>query len=314
MRAERQKATAAHRVRGGRSYVRVAFRTPAAMADDAAGLLVAHGALGCAVGGDHRIANRRATVGLDAYFERLSPARLRAIRRAMAAAGMLVRAERAPRRVRIADPGWATAWKERFAPLSVGPRLVIVPPWSAAKFLPAPSAASAAGRLRIVINPGQAFGTGHHPTTYGALRALDELCAERRFKRALDVGTGSGVLAIAMRLFGIPRVTAVDIDAAALDNARENAALNSMRRTIRFSTTPVERLRGRFGLITANILSSTLSAMAATLKRLLGRGGRLVLGGILNREAPAVLRSFRPGLRLVGMRRDRGWTTLVFAR
>lgn len=277
------------------------------MADDAAGLLIAHGALGCAVGGDHRV--RRATVALEAYFEKLSPARLRAIGRAIAAAGMLAHAERAPCREPIADPGWATAWKEHFAPLNVGRRLLIVPPWRMKE-----PAADSTGRLRIVINPGQGFGTGHHPTTYGALRALEELCATRHFRTALDVGAGSGILAIAMRRLGVARVTAIDIDGAALANARENAALNSMGRTIRLSATPVERLRGRFDLITANILSSTLAAMAVALKRLLARDGLLVLGGILNRETPALLGSFRPELRLIGRRRDRGWTTMLLAR
>jgi ribosomal protein L11 methyltransferase len=305
MTAGSSNATAGRRSKRGRGYVRVVFRTPAAMADDAAGLLAAHGALGCAVDGDNRTASRRATVGLEAYFERLSPTRLRTISSAMASAGMLARAARTPCPERIADPGWATAWKERFTPLRVGRRLLVVPPWTDA---------TVDGRLRIVLNPGQGFGTGHHPTTRGALLALEELCAERRFTRALDVGTGSGVLAIAMRLFGISSVTAVDIDPAALDNAHENAALNPMGRTINFSSLPVERMRGRFDLITANILSSTLIAMAAALKRLLRRSGRLVLGGILNREAPALLRSYQPGLRLVWIRRDRGWTTLVLER
>lgn len=293
------------RTHHARSYVRVSFRTPAAMADDAAALLVAHGALGCAVDGDHRSAHRRATLGLQAYFERLSLAKLGTIRRAMASAGMLARRARAPRRTRIADSGWATAWMDRFEPLKVGRRLLIVPPWSAA---------SAAARLRLVINPGQGFGTGHHPTTYGALRAIEELCGARRADAALDVGTGSGVLAIAMGLLGAGDITAIDVDPAALENARENAALNAMRGRIRFSATPLHRLRRRFDLITANILSTTLIEMADALARLLARGGRLVLGGILNREAPGVLRHFRPPLRCVGMRRDRGWTTLVLAR
>ena len=113
---------------------------------------------------------------------------------------------------------------------------------------------------RIVIDPGQAFGTGHHPTTYGALGTIEKLCAQRRFEQALDVGTGSGVLAIAMRLLGAGHVTGIDVDALALVNARENAALNSMRGKIRFATTSLARLRRRFDLITANILSSTLIA------------------------------------------------------
>ncbi len=277
-----------NRTHAARKYVRVAFETPAAIVDEAAGLLVAQGALGCAVGGDHRTAHRRSTLELQAYFERLSRLRLAAIRRAMAAAGMLARPTRAPRRQLIADPGWATAWMDQFEPLKVGRRLLIVAPWNSD---------IATRRLRLVINPGQAFGTGHHPTTYGALGTIEKLCAQRRFEQALDVGTGSGVLAIAMRLMGAGNVTGIDVDALALDNARENAALNSS-----------------FDLITANILSSTLIGLAGALTRLLARRGRLVLGGILNHEAAAVLRSYRPRLRCLGVRRDRGWSTLVLAR
>ena len=289
-----------------RKYVQVVFQTPAAMVDDAAAMLVAEGALGCAVGGDHRGAHRHATLELQAFFERLSRARLTAIRRALAAAGMLAGEGRTPLREAVTDPGWATAWMDRFEPLPVGRRLLIVPPWNCG---------IATRRLKLIINPGQAFGTGHHATTYGALATIEKLCTTRRFERALDVGTGSGVLAIAMRLMGVAQVCAIDIDALALENARENAALNSMGDgKIHFAATPLKRLRRRFDLITANILSSTLIALASALTSLLGRRGLLILGGILNREAPAVLKAYRPRLRCVGIRRDRGWSTLVLAR
>jgi ribosomal protein L11 methyltransferase len=194
---------------------------------------------------------------------------------------------------------------DRFEPLPVGRRLLIVPPWNADV---------AARRLKLVINPGQAFGTGHHPTTYGALATIERLCATRRFQQALDVGTGSGVLAIAMRLMGVAEVSAIDIDGLALENARANAGLNSLNGKIRFAITPVARLRRRFDLIAANILSSTLIGMASALTSLLARGGCLVLGGILNREAAAVLGAYRPSLRRLSVRRDRGWSTLVLAR
>jgi ribosomal protein L11 methyltransferase len=289
----------------GRNYVRVVFETPAAMVDDAAALLIAEGALGCAVGGDHRSAHRRATLELQAYFERLSQSRLAAIRHAMAATGMLARPRRSPHRQVIADPGWATAWMDRFEPLRIGRRLLIVPPWNSNVVT---------RRLKLVINPGQAFGTGHHPTTYGALATVAKLCATRGFEQALDVGTGSGVLAIAMSLMGVGRVSAIDIDALALENARENALLNSLGGKIRFATTPLARLRRRFDLITANILSSTLVGMASALTRLLASRGRLILGGILNREAAGVLSTYQQRLRCLGVRRDRGWCTLVLAR
>ena len=290
-----------------RKYVQVAFAAPAAAVDDAAALLVAQGALGCAVGGDHRRAHRRATLTLNAYFDHLSRPRLAAIRRAMATAGMLADSGRALSPRIVVDPGWATAWKDRFAPLPIGRGLLIVPPWNAG---------AATDRARIVINPGQAFGTGHHATTCGALAAIEKLCAARHFVRGLDVGTGSGVLAIAMRMMGVGDVRAIDIDAPALENARENAVLNGFggRGGIRFATTPVARLRRRFDLVAANILSATLIAMATPLTRLLAPGGRLILGGILNREAAAVLRAYRPPLRRLEVRRDRGWSTLVLAR
>ncbi len=194
---------------------------------------------------------------------------------------------------------------DRFEPLRIGRRLLIVPPWNSD---------IVTRRLKLVINPGQAFGTGHHPTTYGALATVEKLCAARRFEHALDVGTGSGVLAIAMRLMGVGQVSAIDIDALALENARENAMLNSLGGKIRFATTPLARLRRRFDLITANILSSTLIGMASALTRLLASRGRLILGGILNREAAGVLSTYQPRLRCLGVRRDRGWSTLVLAR
>jgi len=288
-----------------RKYVRVLFKVPATMIDEAAGMLVGAGAMGCAVVGDQRNSNHRTVHELEAYFASIKPARLAAIRRAMAVAGMLAQPEYAPVPRIIVDPGWATAWRARFSPLPIGRRLLIVPPWKTDVVT---------NRIKLTINPGQAFGTGHHATTAGALRAIEMLCATRRCERALDVGTGSGVLAIAMRLMGVRRVMAIDIDASALDNARENAALNSLASEIRFATTPLVRLRARYDLITANILSSTLIAMAGALTRRLAIGGRLILGGILNRETPAVLARYAAHLRCVGVRRDRGWSTVVMAK
>lgn len=294
------------RMARGATYVKAVFETPAGLADEAAGMLVACGALGCAVErGGRAGARSRKPVKLEAYFSRLKPARLRAIRRAMGSAGMLAKSDRDTAGERIVDPGWATMWQRRFEPLPIGERILIVPPWRRV---------NAPARTAIVIKPGRAFGTGHHATTAGALRAIDRLCGERRLTRALDVGTGSGILAIAMALLGAKHVTAIDVDAAALDNARENAALNHLGRRIRLSTTPVAQLSDKFDLIVANILSSVLIAIAPDLIRLLARRGRLILGGILRREARAVASRYAGKLRLLGTDYDRGWTTIIFAR
>jgi ribosomal protein L11 methyltransferase len=169
-------------------------------------------------------------------------------------------------------------------------------------------------RMRLVIRPGQAFGTGHHPSTSGTLIALEELCSKRQVAHALDVGTGSGILAIAMVKLGVAKVTAIDTDTTALGNAKENARLNRVTARIRFSTNPLDEIHERFGLISANILSSTLIRMAPDLKARLHRHGHLVLAGILRREAESVADAYLPELASVGVRNYGAWTTLIFQR
>ena len=276
------------------------------MADEAAGFLVARGALGCAMVHSARPgAKPRAVVSLAAFFDRLTKSQLAGLNRVMRAAGMLAGRAQPPRLRTIADPGWSTMWMKRFKPLRIGRRFLIVAPWSRSRD-PA--------RLNLIVKPARAFGTGHHPTTAGVLRALEWLAAERRFRNALDVGTGSGILAIAMKLLGVPHVSAIDIDPEALENARENARLNHLEAALKFSSAPLNRLRRHYDLMVANILASTLIEMAPALVRLLARDGRLILAGILTREAAEVLRRYQPPLRCVFIGPSRGWATMVLAR
>jgi ribosomal protein L11 methyltransferase len=285
-------------------YIKATFETPAGLADEAAGILVAAGALGCAVERGGRAGPRsRRPVKLEAYFTTLRPAKLRALRRTMRAAGMLTDSDRDGALQSIVDPGWATMWQSRFEPLPLGERFLIVPPWHRA---------TAADRLSITVLPGQAFGTGHHPTTSGVLLAIDDLVARNKIARAIDVGTGSGILAIAMAMVGVRKVTAIDNDALALENARENAELNEVSKRIDFSTTPVARVRGKYDLVVANILSKTLIALAPDLKRLVATGGHLVLGGILTRETKSIASHYAPELQLTETTTSRGWASLIF--
>ena len=303
------------------SYTRATFRTPAHLADEAAGILVAGGALGCAVAGMSLPGARpekykNQFVSLEAYFTRISGAQLERLRLVMHDAGLLVDDARDGAVRRIVDPGWSTLWMKRFGPFRVGKGFLIVPPWRRE---------AERGRIAIVIQPAQAFGTGHHPTTAGALRALETLMRTHRPARVLDAGTGSGVLAIAVALMRASErpasdivthreIVAVDIDPIALENALANARLNGVERAIRFSSVPLTSIRRRFDLITANILSHTLKELAPHLKRILAPGGRLILGGFLADEADEVLSRYRPPLRCISRRTHRGWTTIVLAR
>lgn len=283
------------------AYCKAEFSVPARLADEAAGMLAAFGALGCAVKWPRRLQVRPVgRVLLQAYFKSLPPRRLSQIERRLEAAGMLDLAAKAASAERLVDPGWAAMWKARFKPISIGRRLLVLPPWAEA---PDPA------RLAILIEPGQGFGTGYHPTTRGTLLALEKECGRRPLARALDLGTGSGVLAIAMIRLGVASVLAVDIDREALENARHNVALNQLRGSIRFGTAMPNA--GAYDLIAANILSSVLIEMAPRLVKLLAPGATLILSGILAREADTVLRHYRPALRLTWSHTERGWTTLV---
>jgi ribosomal protein L11 methyltransferase len=288
------------------SYTCVTIETPAAAADDAAGILVAFGSTGCEI---RKLPNRgfarhSSRARLHAYFDQLSAASLRRINDTLQEAGMIAGGE-APAVKTIEDPGWATMWQKRFEPFPVGERFLIVPPWDRA---------AADGRVSITIQPGQAFGTGHHASTFGVLHLMEGLFAVQRFNRVLDVGAGSGILAIASHKLGARKVVAIDVDSVALENAVENADLNHVDDAVRFSAAPLGSIRGRFDLITANILTSVVVPMAPQLKTRLRPGGYLILAGILAREADAVVSAYTPELQYLRTRADGAWRALLLRR
>ncbi len=171
--------------------------------------------------------------------------------------------------------------------------------------------------IGIEIEAALAFGTGHHGTTRGCLIALDDICRSGTPQRILDVGTGTGVLAIAAARALRRVVVATDIDAASVQVARGNARLNRATgitfmhangvtaRTV-LACTP-------FDLVFANILLGPLKRLAAPIRGILAPGGRIVLSGILNAQANAVLAAYRP-LKLERRTTLDGWTTLVLRR
>ncbi len=269
---------------------------------------MAGGAIGCAVAGMKLPrAREQKTVALEAYFDAISASDLSRLKLSLEQAGMLADGAVVDGARKIVDPGWSTLWMKRFGPFRVGRRMLIVPPWKREH---------QAGRTTIVVQPARAFGTGHHPTTAGALRAIESIIGTHKPRSILDAGTGSGVLAIAAALLGdrSAEIIAIDIDALALENARANARLNGVEKSIRFSSVPLVSIHRHFDLIVANILSGTLIELAPHLKRIVAPGGRIVLGGFLADEAGEVLTHYRSPLRCLSRKTHRGWTTLVIAR
>ena len=174
----------------------------------------------------------------------------------------------------VPDEDWTTAWRASFTPIFPSDRLTICPPWQR---LPDPE-----GGFSIVIDPKMAFGTGHHETTRMALRGVESQL--KPGARVLDMGTGSGILSIAAIKLGAGRVTGVDIDAQAIENARGNLALNGVSERVELISGSLDQVDGVFDLIVANMISSLLKPLLPGFKDRLVQTGCLVLGGILERE------------------------------
>lgn len=208
----------------------------------------------------------------------------------------------------ITSDAWQEQWKAHFPPLLVGHRLLILPPWEVRP--------TQSERHIIEINPSMAFGTGHHATTHTCLEALEALCtAYGPPAQALDLGTGSGVLAIALAKLGTPSIWATDIDPAALEEAQKNAAANSVATALHISPASLNELPAPFQLVVANLFASTLIALCPAITQVLTRPGHAVLSGIQSDQAEAVLEAFgTPDWTLVEHRSKDDWATLVLRR
>ncbi len=177
-----------------------------------------------------------------------------------------------------------------------------------------------AGRIAIEIDAGQAFGTGHHASTAGVLTLLDRLIGAGHFERVLDLGTGSGVLAIALAKALRRPVLASDIDPVAVAVATENAARNDVRHRIRTVVAagvahPAIRQSAPYDLVVANILAEPLRRLAPRLAPLVAPGGIVVLSGLLSHQRERVVAAYRAqGMRLTTVRNFGGWAVLVLSR
>ena len=205
----------------------------------------------------------------------------------------------------LADADWAAAWREHFRPVAVGKRLLIAPPWETP---------AAGDRLVLTIEPGRAFGTGHHGTTAGCLELLESIVAVEQPARALDLGTGSGILAIAAARLGVASVLACDSDPDAIAAAASNAALNGVADHVHASIADVATLAAEPApLVLANLLAAAHRVFAARYATLVGAGGILVAGGLLDAEADDVARALAVhGFRREAARHLEGWTSLAF--
>lgn len=196
----------------------------------------------------------------------------------------------------VAEQDWVRLTQSQFDPICINERLWIVPSWHLA---PDPAA------INLVLDPGLAFGTGSHPTTFLCLQWLTQNL--RSGETLLDYGCGSGILAIAGAKLGAGQVTGIDIDDNALVAARDNAANNGVSLQLQHSRAALAQ---RFDVVVANILTNPLCVLAPLLCERVASGGRLVLSGILATQAEQVIAAYAPYLPLhVGAEHD-GWVRM----
>jgi ribosomal protein L11 methyltransferase len=239
--------------------------------------------------------------------------RRRALRRELAALGLGLALRSRWRR----EEEWAEAWKRFFGIERMGRGLVVCPTWI--DYAPRPE------EVVIRLDPGMAFGTGQHATTRLCLEVLESrLRPEERAPRrtplcVLDVGTGSGILAIAAALLGATRVLALDVDPVAVGVARQNVAVNGVEGQVRVvegslgadSALPDEG-GPRFDLVLVNVSSAAITEMAPALARALAPGGTLVASGIGDASAEACRSALEmAGLKVLDQAHREGWCALI---
>jgi ribosomal protein L11 methyltransferase len=208
----------------------------------------------------------------------------------------------------FADADWATKWQQYFTPFAIVPGLVIKPSWEQYTVRD--------NEQVIEMDPGMAFGTGQHESTRLALALIRRCCSRQPPSRVLDVGTGTGILAMASALFGAEHILAIDNDPQAVEIAAHNVTHNHLQDRIHTSTTPIAKIEDSFDLICANIVHDVLVAMIPDFRRLLPPGGVLILAGVLQGEQERNLQNLlsATGLHLEDSNRDGEWVGLFFKR
>jgi len=211
------------------------------------------------------------------------------------------------RKVRRQD--WAESWKRHFKPLNIGAKLLVKPSWSQRRARP--------GQAVVVLDPGLSFGTGQHPTTSFCLQQICAGRAPETRRSFLDIGTGSGILAIAAAKLGFAPVDAFDFDPDAVRVARENARRNGVLEKIKLRRTDLTKLPRRaarkYDLMCANLISNLLIAERKRILSRLKPGGVLVLAGILKTEFAGVQRAYEAaGLCLIASRSENEWRSGAF--
>lgn len=203
----------------------------------------------------------------------------------------------------VEQEDWQNGWKKYYHSMEIGCRLAVVPSWE--------EYANTQDRAVLRLDPGMAFGTGTHETTNLCLEALDEFV--QGGERMLDIGTGSGILAIASLLLGAGSAEGVDIDPMCVRTAGENASLNNVQDRFQVLVGDLsDQADGKYDIITANIVASAILNLAPDLPALMKPETLFIASGIIEQKKDEVINGLqKAGLRVTHVREKRGWVCLL---
>ena len=201
----------------------------------------------------------------------------------------------------VEQEDWQNGWRKYYHPMDIGKRLAIVPSWQEYD----------TDRVKLILDPGLAFGTGGHETTSLCLEALDERV--RGGERVLDIGTGSGILAIAALKLGAGRAEGVDIDPVAVRTAGENAALNGVADKLTVLVGDLsDKASGRYDIITANIVANAIISLAPAVPGLMAENAAFIASGIIDSRKDEVIAALEAaGLTVQEVKEKRGWECII---
>jgi ribosomal protein L11 methyltransferase len=208
----------------------------------------------------------------------------------------------------LKDRNWNSAWRRFFVPQKIGKAFLVTPPWTRPPRF--------RRRQVIIIEPGMAFGTGTHATTRGCLEFIEKIAPslQGRGFSALDVGTGSGILAIALAKSGAKRVLAVDVDPLALEVARGNLRCNGVEKKVSLSGAKLSRIKAQFPVVVANLTAETIVDQAMALEKRVAPKGSLILSGILHPKSKQVVKQFSGSFEVIRQKREKEWVTLLLRK
>ena len=201
----------------------------------------------------------------------------------------------------VEQEDWQNGWRKYYHPIDVGQRLAVVPSWQDYE----------TSRVKLILDPGLAFGTGGHETTNLCLEVLDERV--RGGERVLDIGTGSGILAIAALKLGAAVAEGVDIDPVAVRTAGENAALNGVADKLTVLVGDLsDKASGKYDIITANIVANAIMALAPSVPGLMADDAVFIASGIIDSRKDEVIAALEAaGLAVLEVKEKRGWECIV---